>query len=128
MRYSADIETALYELLDEEGCSASAHQVPATLGDAFPHVHIVRTGGYESDLVIETNNVDFDVYAADQADAMTAASSLCAWVRDLAGGQIDTPCYASEITTLPYNNPDPRHPNIGRATFKAQILIRTKGD
>ena len=49
-------------------------------------------------------------------------------VRDLEGGWVDTACYSSEVTTLPYNNPDPRHPNISRATFKAQILVRMRGE
>ena len=120
MRYSRDIETALYTILAESGYNASAHAIPADLGEHLPHVHIVRTGGYEKDMVIEINRVDFDVYAADTADAMTIASQLCGWTRKLAGDF----CYASEITTLPYGNPDPRHPNIARATFKAQILTR----
>jgi len=121
MRYTRDIETELYSLLNDTEYSASAHAVPATLGAVLPHVHIVRTGGPEHDVVIEDNYVDFDVYAEDEADAMAAAGELCGWVRDLAGGY----CYTSEILTLPYNNPDPRHPNIARATFKAQILTRT---
>ena len=129
MRVSNDIETALYELLISEGRSASAHAVPMSLGEALPHVHVVRTGGYTSGLVVENNSVDFDVYAADQADAMTAASNLCALVRSIAGTDLSkTPCYASEITTLPYNNPDPRHPTLGRATFKALITIRVRSE
>ena len=128
MRVSNDIETALYELLISEGLSASAHALPTTLGGTLPHVHVMRTGGYTSDLVVETNNVDFDVYAADQADAMTAASNLCALARSLAGTNIGAPCYQSEIVTLPYNNPDPRHPTIGRATFKAQIVTRVRSE
>lgn len=127
MRAGNDIETALYEKLTSDNYSASAHALPATLGTAFPHIHVTRTGGYTSDLVIENNNVDFDIYAADQADAMGDALDLCDWVRSLAGQNISTPCYYSEITTLPYHNPDPRHPNISRATFKAQILTRTRG-
>lgn len=122
MRYTKDIETALYEQLTESDYSASAHAVPASLGDSLPHIHVVRTGGYESDMVIETNYIDFDVYADDQASAMEEASAMCGWVRDLKGGF----CYRAEITTLPYRNPDPRHPNIARATFKAQILTRTE--
>lgn len=121
MRYNRDIETELYKLLTEAKYSASAHVLPATLGADLPHVHVVRTGGYESDLVIETNYIDFDVYAEDDPDAMTAAGELCGWVRDLTGDH----CYMSSITTLPYHNPDPRHPDIARATFKAQILTRT---
>jgi len=121
MRYSRDIETALYEKLTEAEYSASAHAIPPDLGKRIPHVHIVRTGGNEKDKVIEVNRVDFDVYASDLADAMTLASQLCGLVRDLAGDF----CYTSEITTLPYGNPDPKHPNIARVTFKTQILTRT---
>ena len=126
MRVSNDIETALYELLISEGVSASAHALPSTLGKTFPHVHVVRTGGYTTDLVIEVNSIDFDVYAADQADAMKDASNLCALVRSLTRTNVGAECYASEVTTLPYNNPDPRHPTIGRATFKAQISTRVR--
>lgn len=121
MRYSKDIETALYMRLTASGYSASAHAIPPDLGDTLPHVHVVRTGGYEKDMVIEINRVDFDIYAEDAADAMEEACELCGWIRDLAGDF----CYTSEITTLPYGNPDPRHPNIARATVKAQILTRT---
>lgn len=129
MRVSNDIETALYELLISKSMSASAHALPTSLGDTLPHVHVVRTGGYTSDLVVETNSVDFDVYALDQADAMTAASNLCALARSLAGTDLGgVPCYSSEVVTLPYNNPDPRHPTIGRATFKAQIVTRVRSE
>ena len=121
MRLSRDIETELYDALTDAGYSASAHSVPQSLGDNLPHVHITRTGGYERDFVIEVNQIDFDVYAADTADAMEQASELCGWIRDLAGGY----CYTSDISTLPYSNPDPRHPNIARVTIKAQILTRT---
>lgn len=125
MRYSSDIETALYELLTADEYNASAHALPAEF--TLPHIHVTRTGGFTTNLVIETNNIDFDVYAEDAADAMTAASNLCGWIRSLEGDDVDTPCYQSEITTLPYDNPDPRHPTLARATVKAQILIRTKG-
>lgn len=128
MRSSNDVETALYEHLIALNWSASAHAVPSTLGERLPHVHIVRTGGYTNDMVIEENQVDFDVYAEDSADAMTYASALCGAVRELAGNSIGSTCYDSEVTTLPYDNPDPRHPTISRATFKARILTRTKGD
>lgn len=126
MRYSNDIETALQARLASDGYSASAHAIPASLGATFPHIHVTRTGGYTMDMVVEYNSVDFDVYDSDQADAMSTASILCAWVRDLGASVVGSYCYAAEITTLPYGNPDPRHPNIGRATFKAQILTRTK--
>ena len=127
MRATLDIETALYNRLTADGYSASAHAIPATLGTSLPHIHVTRTGGINTSMVIDVHQVDFDVYAADQADAMTVACSLCDWVRDLAGTDIGTPCYESEVATLPYGNPDPRHPTLGRATIKAQILTRTRG-
>ena len=126
MRTSVDIETALYNALTADGYSASAHVIPHDLGSASPHIHVVRTGGTTSDLVIETVSVDFDVYAGTSMDAMEEACTLCGWVRGLAGGTLVTPCYSAEVSTLPYNNPDPRHPNIGRATLKAQIEVRTQ--
>lgn len=128
MRVSLDIETGLYGVLENNGYSASAHSIPDSLGETLPHVHVTRTGGYTTDIVIENNSIDFDVYAEDEAAAMTAASNLCGFVRDLVGTSIgDSPCYSVDVITLPYNNPDPRHPNISRATFKTQILTRVKG-
>lgn len=127
MRQNNDIETALYERLDADKYNASAHKVPASLGENLPHVHVTRTGGYTEDMVIEAHNVDFDVYAADEADAMEAAAGLCDWVRELSGTRTGTFCYASEVLTLPYGNPDPRHQTLARATFKALIQTRTKG-
>ena len=121
MRKNRDIETELYNLLKAASYKASAHLIPATLGADLPHVHVVRTGGYEYDMVLEASYIDFDVYAEDDPSAMQAAGELCGWVRDLAGDY----CYTSSITTLPYHNPDPRHPDIARTTFKAQILTRT---
>ena len=128
MRATLDIETALYDRLTADGYSASAHALPATLGAHYPHIHVTRTGGLNSSMVVDTHQIDFDVYALDQADAMTAACALCDWVRDLAGTDIGTTCYKSDVSILPYGNPDPRHPTVERATFKAQILTRTRGD
>ena len=127
MNVSVDIETALYNALSAAGYSASAHMIPATLGTAFPHIHVTRTGGHTEDRVLDVNSIDFDVYEKTQMDAMSEANKLCGWVRALEGKELDTPCYGAEITTLPYRNPDPRHPDIGRATLKALIRIRTKG-
>lgn len=126
MRKSNDIQTALQARLETDGFSASAHALPPNLGNTLPHIHVERTGGFTMDMVMENNMVDFDVYAQDPADAMTVASDLCAWARNLSESVVGSFCYASEVTTLPYHNPDPRHPNIGRVTFKTQISTRTK--
>lgn len=126
MRKTVDIETALYTALSLAGYSASAHSLPATLGSSLPHVHVTRTGGYESDMILNGHYVDFDVYDEDFADAMEEADVLTGWVRDLEGEDLDTPCYVSRIMTLPYNNLDPRHQDLGRVTFKAEIMTRIK--
>ena len=125
MRITLDIETALYNALIADGQSASAHRIPASLGETLPHIHVTRTGGSNSDLVIDSHYVDFDVYAEDDADAMETASNMCAWIRSLEGSTSNPPCYASEVITLPYKNPDPRHPTLARVTVKAQITTRT---
>ena len=134
MRCNVDIETRMARFMKEDlELSTSAHALPASLGENLPHVHVVRTGGYTSDMVVETHNLDFDVYAEDAADAMEAAADLCGYIR--VEGTFTTEIddkklvvYASEVMTLPYHNPDPRHPNLARATFKAQILTRTRGN
>ena len=125
MRKTSDIETVLYELLTTEGYSASAHGLPANLGTSLPHIHVTRTGGYETEMVLEGNYIDVDVYAADMAGAMEEASELCGWVRDLEGTTGQIICYGSRILTLPYNNMDPRHQDLGRVTFKAELVTRT---
>lgn len=127
MNVSIDIATALYRALTTDSYSASAHTIPAALEHRLPHIHVTRTGGTNTDRVLDLNYVDFDVYARTQAEADEAAMILTGWVRFLAGGSLGgLPCYSSKVLTLPYPNPDPRHPNIGRATLKAQITIRTK--
>lgn len=123
---SIDIETALYNALASDGFSASAHALPASLGADLPHIHVERTGGTRSDIVIDTHFVDFDVYASDEAAAMEHASNMCGWVMNLVGEALGTYCYGANITTLPYNNPDPRHPNVARATLKTQLITRIR--
>ena len=126
MNCNVDIETALYRLLVASGYHASAHTIPARLERNLPHIHVVRTGGYVSDRVVDHNSIDFDVYANTQVLAMATALELTGWIRELVGEIVGTQCYESEVSTSPYHNPDPRHPTIGRATLKAQITIRTQ--
>lgn len=134
MRCNVDIETWMAKLIEEDlELSASAHALPASLGENLPHIHVVRTGGYTTAMVIETHNLDFDVYAEDAADAMQEAADLCGYIRIESSfvterNGVKLTVYEAEITTLPYSNPDPQHPNLARATFKAQILTRTRGN
>ena len=116
-----DIEDALQAALNAQGIKAAAPPVPANLK---PCVYIYRTGGYGTNYVQDLHTVDFDVYAETEAEAMEQADELTRWVRSLEGRDIGVPVYISQITTLPYNNPDPSHYNLPRATFAAQITTR----
>ena len=116
-----DIEDALQAALNADGIKAAAPPVPANLK---PSVYVYRTGGYGTQYVQDLHTVDFDCYAETEAEAMAQACQLTGWVRALEGRELETPVYISQITTLPYNNPDPSHSSLARATFSAQITTR----
>ena len=122
MRRTKDIETKLYEELTAKGYHVSAHVIPTTLAKNLPHVHITRTGGFTADLVVETHQVSFDIYAKNADEAMETACKLTGDIRSL-----DNVHYA-EVVTLPYHNPDPRHPTLPRVTFNSQIITRPQED
>ena len=122
---TADIEAGLGELLEAEGVSASAPPVPANLGDNLPHVHVTRTGGNRAIMVQDMHMVTLDVYADTEAAAMARADGLTAWAVMLAGQTIGGAyCHDARLNSIPYNNPDPRHPNIARASFGVQLRTR----
>lgn len=126
MLETLDIEGAIQAALASEGMSASAPPIPATLGAHLPHFHAVRVGGWQENAVQDMHEVEIHAYAADEADAMGAANGIAGWVRRLAGDMLDGyQVYTSNVTTLPYGNPDPLHQSLARATLRAQILTRT---
>lgn len=117
-----DIEDTLQAALNAAGIVASAPPVPANLK---PCVFVYRTGGFSQNYVQDAHSVDFDCYAENEAAAMAKACELTAWVNALPQAQgLDTTVYAATITTLPYNNPDPNHYTLARATFSVQIITR----
>lgn len=121
---SVDIEGTLQAALEADGYTAAAPPVPANLA---PSVYIHSTGGFSQSYVQDVHTVDFDAYDTTEAQAMSTACQLTEWVRALPERQgLEVPTYAAEITTLPYNNPDPNHPTLKRATFSAQITTRVK--
>ena len=127
MRETIDIEGALVAALKERGTSASAPPVPSRLGSTLPHVHVTRTGGDEVSIVQDRHRVDVDVYAATSAAAMSAVCELTGWLRSLVGSTLGgVPVYDARVDTLPYDNPDPLHPTIPRATFKASLVTRVQ--
>lgn len=124
--HTIDIEDAVRSAIASPSLGASAPPVPPDLGEVLPWVHVTRTGGSEAGPVLDAHLLDLDVYHAAEASAMETAGALCGAVRDLAGRELGgVPCYRASVTTLPYNNPDPRHPTLARCTLKIQVLTRT---
>jgi len=125
IRKTIDIEAGLQALLVADKWTACAPPLPPTLGSSLPLVAVYRTGGTRALFVQDEHAVTFDVYAADDAAAMESADALTAWASALEGRDIGgEPCHLVEIGALPYNNPDPRHPTLARASFSARIRTR----
>lgn len=118
-----DIEDALQAALNADGIAACAPPVPANLAE---QVVVVATGGYSQAYVQDVHAVSFDCYASGETEAMSRACALTRWVRALPGKTVGTYCYGAEVETLPYNNPDPAHPTLARATFAARITTRVR--
>lgn len=123
-----DIEAAL---ADKFGPGTSAPPLPE--GFSLPFALFTRTGGDTSDRVYTTHNVSVDVYADTWAQAQASAAEMAGLIADLDGrnvgyssndSRIEAPVY-SVSCQAPYNNPDPKHPNVPRVTFMANLATRT---
>lgn len=126
-----DIEAAL---ADKFGAGTSAPPLPEGFSASLPWVLFTRTGGDTSDRVYTEHDVSVDVYAATWADAQRAAAQIAGLMADLGGREIgyteaggtrtEAPVYTASCQA-PYNNPDPKHPNVPRVTFMATLATRT---
>lgn len=127
-----DIEAAMAGWIESNGVTASAPPLSQDYTDRLPFAVVTRTGGSQRTRVLSTHSIDVDVYASTWAGAQTAANRIAAivakaeaedltWVED--GRTLSCPCYTS-TANLPYNNPDPRHPNVPRVTFSATVTTR----
>lgn len=133
MRYlvAIDIEDALRQDLPTAatlgGFSiyAAAPPVPETLGSSLPFVIPERVGGTRDSIVIDTHNVSIDVYAKTWGKAQETANKLVGIVAELPDiDGLSADYLEADITTLPYNNPDPRHQDVPRVTFAASVICR----
>lgn len=108
------------------GYAASATPIPEDLGASLPYVVVYNVGGVRDarSRVLDTGALSVDVYAETPAQAMDACARVAALIDALpdAGGAVQV--YAAQVTTLPYDNPDPRHPTIPRATCAADVVTR----
>ena len=126
MLETIDIEAALQAALEADGMSASAPPIPSTLGANLPHIHVERVGGWQENIVQDMHEVNVHVYDEHEYQAMMQANALTGWLKAKVGDELDgCPVYAVNIATLPYNNRDPLHESLARATMRVQILTRT---
>lgn len=129
---TVDVEDTLRQDIPEalEGAFSifgAAPPVPESLGSNLPLVIPERIGGSRYSLVLDAHSVAFDVYAATWGEAQEAAGQVVAAISELPyRSGLAGAYYSSEITTLPYNNPDPRHPDIPRVSVNAQVITRAK--
>ena len=123
-----DIEAAL---ADKFGPGTSAPPLPE--GFSLPFALFTRVGGDTSDRVYTAHDVSVDVYADTWAQAQASAAEMAGLIADLDGrnvgyssngSRIEAPVYVSACQA-PYNNPDPKHPNVPRVTFMANLATRT---
>ena len=108
------------------GIAASATPIPEDLGAALPYAVVYNVGGYRDaqTRVLDTGALSIDVYGETPAQAMDACRTVAALVNALQDADGSPQVYRSPITTEPYDNPDPMHPTIPRATCAADIVTR----
>ena len=125
-----DIEAALADAI---GSNASAPPLPETYTSNLPWALFTRTGGDLASRIYTTHQVSVDVYDSTWAAAQASAALLGALLCNLEGDEIgygedddriETPVYSVSLQA-PYNNPDPKHPNVPRVTFLATLATRT---
>lgn len=114
-------------ITDVLGIAASATPIPEDLGAVLPYAVVYNVGGYRDaeTRVLDTGALSIDVYADKPAQAMDVCAQVAALVDALSdddGGAVQV--YTAQVTTLPYDNPDPRHPTIYRATCAADVMTR----
>jgi len=119
-----DIEGALATAFNAAGLSACAPPLTPDYTAHLPFHLFTRTGGNIADRVITHNTVSVDVYGGTWAAAQTAAGQAASKVLSLEGSNVGgVPVYEVSVN-LPYTNPDPRHPNVPRVTFTADLSVR----
>ena len=83
------------------------------------------TGGHRSEYVRDVRYVDVDTYAEDEQTAIAASSAIVPLLEALQSTTIGgTSWQRVACTTLPYINPDPRRPDLARATASYEISVR----
>ena len=106
-----------------------ATPVPADLERRLPYVMATRTGGGRADLVVDNHFVDIDVWCEKDAwgQAADEAADVMSRVLELAGSTSGGAVVcAATVEAMPYNNPDPLHPDLARVTCSVEITARAE--
>lgn len=127
---SLDIEDALrqdLQAISSDGFFYACLPIPDDLGKHLPMVIIERFGGSRTSHVIDDHTVGLDIYAKHLDDAMRAANCLCNSIELLRDTDGLTADYLdSEVSTIPYTNPDPERPDLSRVSFSISVSTRTE--
>lgn len=120
-----DAEHLLSLDLSTEGCPVSPPPVPATLGTSLPTAVVERDGGTRMNAVVDSHNVTVSVWGATWAEAMRAANAIAGAIARLPWTDgLSTHWRTAQLTLLPFNAPDPVHPNIPRVQLAATVTCR----
>lgn len=112
--------------LTNAGFTAQPTPTPEDLGSELPVVIVSAPGGTRLNMVIDNPLFSVDVYAATIAAAMDTAREAFAVVCRLPFSPALNQWRDCTVQSLPYENPDPRHPSLARVSFTANVAIRAK--
>lgn len=119
-----DIEDELRTALTSNELSVFAPPVPEDLSTRVPCAMVRRLGGVKKSLVVDSSNVIISVWAETDAEAMYHANNLVGKATEL---QFDHETIRRiDIVTEPYQNNDPIHPTLARASFSVQVTSKSK--
>lgn len=120
-----DVADVLQSLLNAAGHDACARPVPETLDALLPLTVVDPIGGGRRDVVLDRFAVRFYTWASTNADAIAESSAVMATLLLHEGEVLDgTTLYHVAPTAMPYEAPDPVHPDIPRACFTASVYLR----
>lgn len=118
-----DIEDALRQTLTRlSGIKCYATPLPPSYDEDMPCALIQQIGGARRSVVVDEHDVTISVYAASYAEADSVARRLAAIISALSTYD-GTYCY-TEISSLPYDDPDPLHTSTYRVSFTAAVTCR----
>lgn len=105
--------------------ACSCDPLPADFDSRLPFAWIRQLGGQRTGMVVDRPMLTVGVYAAGWARAAAVAADAYAIVQSLpfTPGTL-TDWTACSPLSLPYEDPDPDHPNIPRCSFTVNMTVK----